>query len=184
MAVKASRYLTHILRLREPREPVARFVDRVRGLGNKLGPALLQLPPTLEADLPRLTEVLERFPPDIQVAVEFRHASWFTDETRRVLERHRAALCLADRYGPIAPLWRTADWGYARFHQGRATPRPCYGTGALDTWAKRLGAMFEPEVPLYAYFNNDHRACAIRNAVEFARACEVAGLGPTRAEEA
>jgi uncharacterized protein YecE (DUF72 family) len=180
MAVKVSRYLTHILRLREPAEPVSRFVDRVAGLGPKLGPVLVQLPPTLEADLPRLSDVLACFPPDMQVAVEFRHSSWFGDETRRILERHGAALCLADRGGPIAPLWRTAEWGYVRFHEGRAAPRPCYGSAALAAWAKRLCTVYGPGTPVYVYFNNDHRACAISNAVEFAHATEAAGLQPTR----
>jgi uncharacterized protein YecE (DUF72 family) len=85
MAVKVSRYLTHIKRLAEPSEPVERFVDRVAGLGSKLGPVLLQLPPQLKADVGRLEDTLDRFPPSMRVAVEFRHPSWFVDKIRSVL---------------------------------------------------------------------------------------------------
>ena len=180
MAVKVSRYLSHILRLRDPAEPVGRFVDRVAGLGPKLGPVLLQLPPSLPVDLGRLTETLDRFPRDIRVAVEFRHSSWYTDEVRRLLVARGTALCLADRHGPRTPLWRTAEWGYVRLHQGLAKPRPCYGRAALRTWAERLAAVYGRDSNAFVYFNNDHRACAVRNATEFGRACQAAGLSPSR----
>ena len=80
-AVKMSRYLTHIKRLAEPAEPVQRFLERVEGLGPKLGPVLLQLPPTLRADLARLDQVFRLVTPHARVAVEFRHYSWFSAET-------------------------------------------------------------------------------------------------------
>src|SRR5436305_925944 len=83
MAVKVSRYLTHIKRLADPAEPVERFLDRARGLGAKLGPALIQLPPHFRCDLGRLATTLEQFPADVRVAVEFRHPSWFTEDVRR-----------------------------------------------------------------------------------------------------
>ena len=104
-AVKMSRYLTHIKRLAEPAEPVQRFLERAAGLGPKLGPVLLQLPPTLKADLVRLDVVLGLLTPRVRVAVEFRHDSWFTAETRALLEQRGAALCLADRGSkPVTPL--------------------------------------------------------------------------------
>jgi uncharacterized protein YecE (DUF72 family) len=180
MAVKVSRYLTHILRLREPEEPVARFLDRIAGLGRKLGPVLLQLPPTLKADDGRLDATLGLFPAELRVAVEFRHETWFTESTRAVLERHGAAFCLADRRGPLGPLWRTADWTYLRFHEGRASPRPCYGRTALRTWAERLAALWGPEEDAYVYFNNDPRACAPRDAARFAVAMRRLGWPVTR----
>jgi uncharacterized protein YecE (DUF72 family) len=180
MAVKVSRYLTHIKRLADPEEPVARFLGRVRGLGPKLGPVLLQLPPQLRADIDRLEATLDRFPDTIRVAVEFRHPSWFTDEVRRILTDRSVALCLADRRGPRTPLWRTADWTYLRFHQGRATPRPCYGGAALETWARRLEEQWQASEDCFVYFNNDHRGCAARDAARFARLVRDAGLKPTR----
>jgi uncharacterized protein YecE (DUF72 family) len=180
MAVKVSRFLTHVKRLAEPDEPVERFVERTAGLGRKLGPVLLQLPPQLHADPDRLRAALDAFPARIRVAVEFRHPSWFTDEIRSLLEGHGAALCLADRRGRRTPIWRTTDWTYVRFHEGRSRPKPCFGRTALAAWTRRLAASWAPDEDVYAYFNNDHRACAPRDAARFARQCERAGLRPTR----
>lgn len=176
VAVKASRYLTHVRRLRDPGEPVARLLERARELGDKLGPVLVQLPPTLRCDLVRLDETLAAFPPSVRVAVELRHPSWVKEATASLLERHGAALCLADRRGPLAPRWRTAEWGYLRFHEGRAMPPPRYGREALHSWAEWLAGEFGPDRLVYAYFNNDAGACAPRNALEFARICEAVGL--------
>ena len=169
VAVKMSRYLTHIKRLREPEEPVARFLDRATGLGDRLGPVLVQLPPNLRADPDALDATLRLFPADVRVAVEPRHPSWWTDDTRRVLERHRAALAWADRLSrPVTPLWRTTDFGYLRLHEGRARPWPRYGRTALATWVRRLGEAFDDAEPAYVYFNNDPGGAAIVDAVAFA----------------
>ena len=180
VGVKASRYLTHIRRLQEPEEPVARFLERARRLGPKLGPVLLQLPPTLAVDHPALRATLACFPGDVRVAVEFRHESWFTDEIRTLLSRHDAAFCLADSPKRRTPLWRTASWGYVRLHEGRSSPRPCYGRAALAGWAGRLAGLFGPDDDVYAFFNNDPRGCAVRDARRFAGAVERVGLVPTR----
>jgi uncharacterized protein YecE (DUF72 family) len=180
MAVKASRYLTHIRRLAEPEEPVKLLVERARELGSKLGPILVQLPPSMRADVGRLRATLGAFPPDWRVAVEFRHKSWWTDETRRALTEFGAALCLADRFGPISPIWRTTDWTYLRFHVGRATPLPCYGRQALATWVSRLKEHWTADEDAYVYFNNDPRACALRDARVFARLAAREGRLPTR----
>ncbi|MEV4189373.1 DUF72 domain-containing protein, partial [Streptosporangium canum] len=93
MAVKASRFLTHVKRLKDPEEPVERLLAAAGGLGTKLGPILLQLPPTLTADPGRLGACLRCFPADVRVAVEPRHASWWSDPVREVLSAHGAALC-------------------------------------------------------------------------------------------
>jgi uncharacterized protein YecE (DUF72 family) len=180
MAVKVSRFLTHIKRLADPEEPVARFVGRVAGLGGKLGPVLLQLPPQLRADPDRLAAALDEFPPGIRVAVEFRHASWFSERVRGILADRGVALCLADRRRPLTPLWRTTDWTYLRFHEGRAAPRPCYGREALRSWAERLATEWRPADDIFVYFNNDPRGCAPRDAARFARQVARVGLDPTR----
>jgi uncharacterized protein YecE (DUF72 family) len=112
--------------------------------------------------------------------VEFRHASWFTDDVRRLLVERRAALCLADRRGVLGPIWRTADWTYLRFHQGRARPRPAYGDAALGSWARRLREQWSPDEDVYVYFNNDHRAAAPRDAARFAGQVRRVGLRPSR----
>jgi uncharacterized protein YecE (DUF72 family) len=169
MAVKASRYLTHIKRLHDPAEPVQRLCTAVAGLGDRLGPVLLQLPPTLHADVGLLDACLGCFPPEVRVAVEPRHASWWTPEVRAVLTRHNAALCWADRRArPVTPLWRTADWGYLRFHAGLAHPFPRYGKQALSHWAARIAETWPDSADVHAYFNNDLGAAAVLDATAFA----------------
>jgi uncharacterized protein YecE (DUF72 family) len=186
MAVKASRYLTHIRRLRDPVEPVRRLMSHATALGPRLGPVLLQFPPTLQADSGLLDACLEQFPARTRVAVEPRHDSWWTDKVRTVLETRGAALCWADRKaGPVTPLWRTAEWGYLRFHEGRAQPWPRYGRRALATWARRLAETWPAEAEVYVYFNNDPGGAAILDAEAFRRAIRALhgsqGAGPASA---
>ncbi len=181
VGVKMSRYLSHIKRLREPQEPVARFLERAAGLGPKLGPVLLQLPPNLQADQARLADTLALFPPDVRVAVEFRHPSWYVDPIAALLQEHRAALVWADRLSRRrTPLWRTADWGYLRFHEGRGARWPSYGDRALRSWAERILEVYGAGPDVYAFFNNDPTAAAPRDAVRFAEISRAAGLLPTR----
>ncbi|MGW8811567.1 DUF72 domain-containing protein [Gordonia terrae] len=177
MAAKMSRYLTHIKRLQEPTEPVQRFLDRSAGLDGRLGPVLLQLPPNLRAAPDALDETLALFPKTIQVAVEPRHDSWWTDETRSVLERHNAALCWADRKNRILnPLWRTADFGYLRLHDGTSRRPMSYGTRAIDSWLRRLSEFYDDSCDVYIYFNNDPGCAAIDNAFTMIRRAQRLGL--------
>ena len=190
MAIKASRYLTHVKRLRDPEEPVAKLMAAAAGLGGRLGPVLLQLPPNLPADPGRLAACLAAFArhragpgaTGIRVAVEPRHPSWWTDEVRQVLAGHGAALCWADQHGrPVTPLWRTAGWGYLRFHQGAARPWPRYGPRALRAWLERVTAAWPDEATVYAYFNNDPGGAAVADSAAFAAAGHRAGRTVTRA---
>jgi uncharacterized protein YecE (DUF72 family) len=196
MAIKASRYLTHVKRLRDPEEPVAKLMAAAAGLGGRLGPVLLQLPPNLPADPDRLAACLAAFarhrragrggPGEpgggIRVAVEPRHPSWWTDEVRQVLTGHGAALCWADQHSrPVTPLWRTAGWGYLRFHQGAAQPWPRYGPRALRAWLERVAATWPDEATVYVYFNNDPGGAAVADSAAFAAACRRAGRTVTRA---
>ena len=100
--------------------------------------------------------------------MEPRHKSWFVPELCDLLREHGAAFVLADRRGPITPLWSSTDWTYLRLHQGSATPRPCYGPRALASWVDRLAALPGGDRG-YVYFNNDHRACAVYNSQTFER---------------
>ncbi|WP_053633609.1 MULTISPECIES: DUF72 domain-containing protein [unclassified Streptomyces] len=170
MAVKASRFLTHVKRLREPAEPVHRLMAHAASLGDRLGPVLLQLPPTLRADPAALDACLACFPAGTRVAVEPRHESWWTEAVRSVLTDRGAALCWADRGSrPVTPLWRTADWGYVRFHEGRARPAPRYGRTALRTWAARIADTWPSGADVFAYFNNDPGGAAVADARAFVR---------------
>ncbi|MBD0838080.1 DUF72 domain-containing protein [Streptomyces sp. TRM68416] len=184
IAVKASRYLTHIKRLRDPGEPVDRLMSHAADLGDRLGPVLLQLPPTLRGDPGLLDACLACFPAGTRVAVEPRHDSWWTRTVREVLESRGAALCWADiRARPVTPLWRTTDWGYVRFHQGRARPWPRYGSQSLATWLTRIADTWPDSRDIYTYFNNDPGGAAVHDAAAFARAATRAGLTVTRAPE-
>jgi len=166
MTVKASRYLTHVRRLRDPAEPVRRMLAAADGLGSRLGPVLLQLPPTMTADPALLDACLAQFPATIRVVVEPRHPSWWTDEVRQVLTGRNAALCWADRQGtPLTPLWRTAGWGYLRLHEGDGSPYPRYDQRTLATWAGRLAETWPGPQPGYVYFNNDQRCAAPHDAI-------------------
>jgi uncharacterized protein YecE (DUF72 family) len=191
MAVKASRYLTHIRRLKDPAEPVARLLAAAAGLGDRLGPVLVQLPPNLTVEPGRLDACLAAFEAGagspgpagpVKIAVEPRHPSWWTDEIKQVLTAHGAALCLSDRRGqPIAPLWRTTDWSYLRLHEGAASPWPRYGSQALRRWIGNLTQIWpDDDTPIYVYFNNDQHGAAIADAAEFAALARDAGRSVTR----
>jgi len=170
MAVKASRFLTHVRRLAEPEEPVARLMTSASGLGDRLGPVLLQLPPNLPVDVDRLDACLAEFPPGTRVAVEPRHPSWWVGEVRSVLESRGAALCWADRLGrPVTPLWRTTGWAYLRLHRGRGGAGWSYGRTALRSWLGRLGEAFPSDEEAFVYFNNDPGGAAVRDALQLRR---------------
>ncbi len=157
-AVKASRFLTHVKRLRDPAEPVQRLLERCSKLGSHLGPVLVQLPPRFHCDLPRLEETLAAFGSSVRVAVEFRDDSWHTDAVFDLLHRFGAALCWWDRSGEHGPLVRTADWAYLRLHAGRGSPEPCYETRERRRWLGRLVPTWPAGSDAYVYFNNDARA--------------------------
>ncbi len=181
-AVKASRFLTHMKKLKEPEEPVGRLLERCSALDGKLAVILVQLPANFPLNEERLEATLAAFPKAVRVAVEFRHESWFVEEIKNLLTRYGAALCLADRVGRLlTPPWRTCDWGYLRMHQGEQRPLPCYDASTLAERARMLSVMWRPDQDVFVYFNNDTGGCAIRDAVAFAGAAEKAGLSPTRA---
>jgi len=174
--VKASRYLTHYRRLREPEEPVERLLGAAVGLGPKLGPVLLQLPPNLPADVDALARVFDAFAQRVRLACEFRHDSWFTDDVYALLRDRDVALCLADRRSRHRPLVRTASWGFVRMHEGTAAPPLHYGTRALQSWVGRIVDLWGRHAECFVYFNNDPGAAAVRNAAEFVSLCRTAGL--------
>lgn len=180
MAVKASSFLTHTRRLREPAEPVALLLARARHLGAKLGPVLLQLPPTMKVAVERLDETLEAFGQGVRVAVEARHPTWDCDAVWDVLAAHGAAWVLGDAPWRRWPAVRTAGWGYMRFHEGRASPRPCYGRRALQHWTDCVADLWPGGEDVYAYFNNDANACALRDARVFGGLARAVGLEVAR----
>jgi uncharacterized protein YecE (DUF72 family) len=169
-AVKASRYLTHVRRLRDPGAGIERFYACMEPLSasKKLGPVLWQLPETFHRDDDRLANALDELPPG-RHCFEFRHASWFTPDVYALLREHGAALVIGDH--PARPFQAhelTADWAYVRFHHGRRGRRGNYSERELDAWARRLRS-WRREADVYAYFNNDWEGFAVRNGRRLAR---------------
>jgi uncharacterized protein YecE (DUF72 family) len=177
-AVKASRYLTHLKRLRDPEEPVTRLFDRARGLGVQLGPILYQLPPQQAIDLSRLDRFLAALPRvrtrGIPV-IEFRHASWYVPDTFQRLEDRGVSICLHDhRDGPYDGPW-TGPLLYVRFHGTSGKYAGRYDMSRLEPWAARLLAHASDGRDGYAYFNNDPDAAAPENALMLKAALAPAG---------
>lgn len=162
--IKLNRTVTHLARLRDASVRIPRFLEALAPLKEKLGAVLVQLPPTFGFDYDRLAGALAAFPPEVRVAVEFRHDSWWRDETRTLLDSHGAALCHADRAEMLTtPSWVTASWSYARLHEGSSENAPCYTKARLLDWARRLRAKEQPPEG-FLFFNNDSRGCAVRDA--------------------
>jgi uncharacterized protein YecE (DUF72 family) len=164
--VKANRYITHIRRLRDAREPVARFWERCLRLEDKLGPVLFQLPPNLRADPDLLARFVAGLPAEMQPAFEFRHPSWETEEVRSILAGRDCAMVLADRPGARVPDVVTGGWAYVRFHEGQRG-LPDYRPEKLARWADRLVEL--PAEEVYVFFNNDPGGAAVRDAVTLTR---------------
>jgi uncharacterized protein YecE (DUF72 family) len=164
MAVKASRYLTHLKRLRDPAEPVERFWSRARRLGERLGPVLYQLPPRWNRNLDRLEEFLASVPPRRPQAFEFRDPSWYHADTYALLERRAAALCLHDMRGSASPTEPVGPFVYVRFHGSVGRYHGSYAPEALEAWADRIAGWVEDGRPVWAYFNNDPEGQALRDA--------------------
>jgi len=160
-AVKMSRYLTHLRRLREPAEPVERFWHAAARLGPALGPVLCQFPPNFSRDLSLLREFLSVLPSGMCAAFEFRHPSWHDDDVWSALDRAGAATVIAHRPRARPPLIVTGGWSYLRFHQGSLLG-PGYRHTTLARWAGRIEEL--PADRTYVYFNNDPGGAAVRDA--------------------
>lgn len=171
-AVKVSRYLTHVTRLRDVEVHLPILLERLAPLADagKLGPLLWQLPPTFARSDERLAEALNRFPADLRHAVEFRHESWFAPESLDLLAQHGVALVVADRPGAPARAWPEPRVGFSfvRFHRGRRGHRGNYSPRELSHWADTL-QRWAKNGDVYAYFNNDQEGFAPRNALDLQR---------------
>jgi uncharacterized protein YecE (DUF72 family) len=161
VTIKASRYITHIRRLRDCRDSVAMLWTRCRRLGGKLGPVLFQLPPRFEADPPLLEEFCRLLPPKMKAAFEFRDRSWERDDVYAILDRAGAAFVYADSPGARVPEVVCGGWSYVRFHKGMRA-RPDYSRTKLRRWAERIAGLGAAET--WIYFNNDTGGAAVRDA--------------------
>ena len=171
--VKASRYLTHIKRLTTLAEGWRRFYERIEPLAEagKLGPVLWQLPANFHCDRERLADALAQLPTG-RHCFEFRHPSWFNDDVYAALRKRNAALVIGDHpERPFQAYELTADWTFVRFHYGKRGRGGNYSKTELETWRRRI-AQWRRTVDVYAYFNNDWRTYAVRNALELKRGLE------------
>lgn len=165
-AVKASRYITHMKRLKEPGPALDTFFERANGLGDKLGPVLFQLPPHFSLNIGRLKDFLEALPESYRYAFEFRDQSWFCAEVYRALKEHGAAFCTFELAGVQSPKEITAGFTYIRLHGPGAAYSGRYTTEALKEWANLLSGLSEQGIECYCYFDNDESGYAAQNALE------------------
>jgi uncharacterized protein YecE (DUF72 family) len=177
-AVKASRYLTHVKRLLDVREGIARFYEPIEPLrqAGRLGPVLWQLPENFHRDDARLAGLLELLPAG-RHTIEFRHQSWFVPEVMQALGSRGVALTIGDH--PLRPFQSyeaTADWRFIRFHFGARGRRGNYSATEIGTWAQRI-APWTCDGDVYVYFNNDWNSFAPANAKLLARRLRSAGHG-------
>lgn len=161
-AVKANRYLTHMRKLNDPREPLNRFLGGCNRLREKLGPILYQLPPNWKKNLQRLRAFAELLPGDLTHVIEFRNRDWLADDTYELRAEHNLCLCVHDML-PRHPRRVTGPTVYVRLHGAGEKYGGKYRPSRLRGWADWINKVAEGR-KVFAYFNNDANAYAVRDA--------------------
>lgn len=164
--VKGSRFITHIKRLKDIKEPLSLFFDNIGALKDKLAAVLWQLPPNYKIDLRRLELFLKQLKKTkIRQVFEFRDASWFNPKVYALLKKYNACLCIAD--SNVFPCEKevTADFIYLRFHGREVLYGSEYSDQELKKWAEFVGHCVDKTV--FSFFNNDARGFAVKNALRF-----------------
>lgn len=164
-AVKASRFITHIKRLKNTAEAVELFISGAKILGDKLGPLLYQLPPNMHRNDEVLAAFLSGLPPGMKHVIEFRHESWLDKGVFEILHNYNVGFCIFDMPALACPVVVTADFAYVRFHGSSGLYSSCYSDEELADWARKLAKLAANLKEIYIYFNNDAEAFAVRNAV-------------------
>ena len=167
-AVKVSRFITHIKKLRNIGSAVDNFLSRACLLQNKLGPLLYQLPPNMKRNDEVLQSFLSSLPQEYRHVFEFRHESWIDEAVFETLRRYKVGLCVFDMPGFTCPPVATSDFAYIRFHGSGGMYSSCYSNEELSQWAKKIAKLAEGVKAVYIYFNNDAEAFAIKNALTLA----------------
>jgi uncharacterized protein YecE (DUF72 family) len=165
LSLKASRYLTHVKRLRDLPDGIDRLRERIEPLLEtpKMGPLLWQLPENFKRDDERLARALAALP-EWRHCFEFRHPSWFAPEVLDRLREHSVALVIGDHpERPFQSHERTADWTYVRLHYGARGRRGNYSETELERWRRRIAA-WRADTEVFVYANNDWEGFAVRNA--------------------
>jgi uncharacterized protein YecE (DUF72 family) len=165
-AVKASRYITHMKKLKEAERTLAPLLERVKILGKKMGPILFQLPPRWNFNLDRLNAFLQALPSGHRYAIEFRDSRWLTDKTYEALAEHQVAFCIYDFNGLLSPREVTADLIYLRLHGPDGPYKGCYDTHFLAGWAGAFATWTAQGREIFCYFDNDEAGYAVKNALQ------------------
>lgn len=163
-SVKASRYITHMKKLKDPAESVQKFLDRLPALQDKLGPILFQLPPNWGSNPERLSSLIEVLPEDLRYAFEFRDRSWFISEIYDILSDADAAFCIYELDGRISPKRITSDLVYLRLHGPDGPYRGQYDDETLGGWADDFRNWCGEGREIYCYFDNDEAGYAAQDA--------------------
>jgi uncharacterized protein YecE (DUF72 family) len=164
-AIKASRYITHMKKLKDPKSSCRRFFERIGALGAKLGPIVFQLPPHWSFNEDRLGEFLSALHPDYRYAFEFRDRSWLNEHAYRLLADHGASLCIYDYEGFTSPKRSTTDFVYLRLHGPNVDAyRGRYSQPALRRWAADIRRWVGQGKSVYCYFDNDEAGYAATDA--------------------
>ncbi len=172
-AVKASRFITHMKKLKAPKTSSRKMFTRVQNLQDSLGPILFQLPPRWRYDPGRLAGFLKALPAEHQYAFEFRDPSWLKQEIYDLLIEHNAAFCIHDFRGEQMPKLITADFTYIRFHGPNAAAYSgSYEIGVLRKWAGQIAEWQDRLRNVYVYFNNDIEGHAVKNALKLRELCK------------
>lgn len=165
-AVKGSRYITHMKKLKDPGQSLPPLLERLQVLGDRLGPILFQLPPRWHFNAARLEAFLTALPPDYRYALEFRDPSWLHQEAYRLLRKKGAAFCIYELAGRLSPKEVTADFVYIRLHGPEGAYQGCYDKQTLAGWAGAISAWTGRGLTVFAYFDNDEAGYAAQNALE------------------
>jgi uncharacterized protein YecE (DUF72 family) len=169
-AVKGSRFITHMIKLKDARRGLVNFLPRAERLRWKLGPVLWQLPPGWNLNLERLEEFLTLLPRDHRYTFELRNKTWMRDDVYELLRAHNAAFCIYELAGYQSPIEITADWTYVRLHGPTAFKyRGSYSDAQLEQWADRIRGWSGKMKAIYVYFDNDDAAYAAHNALTLKR---------------
>ena len=163
-AVKVNRFITHMKKLLDCETEVDRFIQLARLLGNKLGPLLHQLPPSLHKDVERLDAFLARLPKDLEQVVEFRHKSWYEEDVLALLDRHGVGFVTHDLKGLKSPRWASGRTAYVRFHGAGGKYWGRYSDEALINWTDWCVDQARQGRSVWCYFNNDIHGHAIEDA--------------------
>jgi uncharacterized protein YecE (DUF72 family) len=161
-AVKASRFLTHFKKLKEPQAPLTLFFERASRLGPTLGPVLYQLPPRWKLNLPRFAAFMDALPRGAHV-VEFRDQSWVNEAVFAAMAQRGVSHCIHDMRGLEIPARVTSSPAYLRFH-GASSQGGDYPRHELEAWARRIREWLGQGLDVFVYFNNDWGGFALRNA--------------------